>query len=283
MPPILADKPGTAPSDRLTALLGPGRPLIMGILNITPDSFSDGGQFVDPATAIGHAGEMAHAGADILDIGAESTRPYGGQKPVTADDERARLAPVLPAAVALGLPVSIDTIKADIAAWALDRGASIVNDVWGLQGDPAMAPLVAARGVPVIVMHNREGADADIDIVADVLAFFSRSLAIAERAGIARERIVLDPGIGFGKTPAQSIVCLARLAEFKRFGLPLLVGASRKRFINSVSPSAPHERIGGSLAAHLDAVAKGAAILRVHDVAETVQALRVSAAIEGAR
>jgi len=269
-------------SKPLSALLLLGRPLVMGILNVTPDSFSDGGQFLDPATAIVHASEMTRQGADILDIGAESTRPYGGAAPVSADDEMARLAPVLPAVVKFGLPVSIDTIKASIAAWALDQGAAIVNDVWGLQRDPGMAPLVAKHGVPVIVMHNRETADSTIDIVADVLAFFSRSLEIAARAGIAHENIVLDPGIGFGKTPEQSITCLARLAEFRRFGLPLLVGASRKRFINTVTPSAPDERIGGSIAAHLLAVQKGAAIVRVHDVAETVQALRVAAAIEGA-
>ena len=225
---------------------------------------------------------MAQQGADILDIGAESTRPYGDPVPVSTDDEKARLAPVLPEVVKLGLPVSIDTIKASIATWALDQGAAIVNDVWGLQRDPDIAPLVAKRGVPVIVMHNREAADAAIDIVADVLAFFSRSLEIAARAGIARKNIVLDPGIGFGKTPEQSMTCLARLAEFKCFGLPLMVGASRKRFINTVTPSTPAERIGGSIAAHLLAVQKGAAIVRVHDVAETVQALRVRTAIEGA-
>ena len=269
--------------DALSALFALGRPLVMGILNVTPDSFSDAGQFIDPMTAIAHAGEMAKQGADILDIGAESTRPYGGAKPVSAGDERARLAPVLPAAVKLGLPVSIDTIKASIAAWALDQGAAIVNDVWGLQGDPDMARLVAERGVSVIVMHNREAADPAIDIVADVITFFSRSLEIAERAGIARANIVLDPGIGFGKTPEQSIVCIARLAEFKRFGRPLLVGASRKRFINSVTPSPPDERIGGSIASHLLAVEHGAAIVRAHDVAETVQALRVAAVIGRAK
>lgn len=277
---------GTArkpPPDTLSALLKLGRPLVMGILNVTPDSFSDGGRFLDPQVAIAHAGAMAGQGADILDIGAESTRPYGGAKPVSADDEMARLAPVLPAAVNLGLPVSIDTIKASIATWTLDQGAAIVNDVWGLQRDPDMAPLVAARGVPVIVMHNREAADPRIDIVADVIAFFSRSLEIAGRAGIARDCIVLDPGIGFGKTPEQSMICIARLAEFKRFGQPLLVGASRKRFINAVTPSPPDERIGGSIASHLLAVKNGAAIIRAHDVAETVQALRVAAAIEAAR
>jgi len=282
----VADKPGTAPQPTgtgLAALLARGRPLVMGILNVTPDSFSDGGSFVDPAKAIAHACVIAEEGADILDIGAESTRPYGGAQPVSADEELTRLKPVLPAVVKLGLPVSIDTIKARIAAWALDHGAAIVNDVWGLQRDDAMAPLVAERGVPVIVMHNREAADAGVDIMADIDAFFARSLAIAERAGIARGQIVLDPGIGFGKTPEQSITCIARLAELKRFGLPLLVGASRKRFISSVTPAPPNERIGGSISAHLMAVENGAAIVRVHDVAETVQALRVAAAIEAAR
>ncbi len=282
----LTGKPKTLQNpgpDALSALLALGRPLVMGILNITPDSFSDGGRFLDPAVAIAHARAMAEQGADILDIGAESTRPYGGATSVSAEDERARLSPVLPAVVKLGLPVSIDTIKAETAAWALDQGAAIVNDVWGLQRDPAMAPLVAGCSVPVIVMHNRAAADEKIDIVANVVAFFARALDIAARAGIARDKIVLDPGIGFGKTPEQSIACIARLSEFKRFGLPLLVGASRKRFINAVTPAPPDERIGGSISAHLMAVENGAAIVRVHDVAETVQALRVAAAIDRAK
>ena len=255
----------------------------MGILNVTPDSFSDGGQFLDPQIAIAHAGDMAAQGADMIDIGAESTRPYGGMMPVTAADEKTRLAPVLPAVAARGVPVSIDTLKAEIAAWALDQGAVIVNDVWGLQRDDAMAPLVARRGVPVIVMANRESADASLDIIAEVSNFFARSLEIAERADISRAQIVLDPGIGFGKTQEQSITCIARLAAFKRFGLPLLLGASRKRFINSVVPSKPDERIGGSIASHLLAIENGAQIIRVHDVAETVQALKIAAAIKGAR
>ena len=267
----------------LAELLAPCRPLVMGILNVTPDSFSDGGRFFEPGKAVAHARDMAAQGADIIDIGAESSRPYGSPVPVSVDDEKTRLATVLPAVIAIGVPVSIDTIKASIAAWALDQGAAIVNDVWGLQRDPDMAPLVAKRGAPVIVMHNRESADPAIDIVADVNDFFSRSLEIAASAGIPRERIVLDPGIGFGKTPEQSITCIARLAEFKRFGLPMLVGASRKRFISTVTPSTPDERIGGSISAHLLAVEKGAAIIRAHDVAETVQALRVAAAIEAAR
>ena len=267
----------------LRDLLAKGRPLVMGVLNVTPDSFSDGGRFLDPAAAIAQARRLAAEGADILDIGAESSRPYGNAVAVPLDEERARLAPILPVVVGLGIPVSIDTMKAAVAAWALETGAAIVNDVWGLQRDPDMARIVAERDAPVIVMHNRDAADPKIDIVADVTVFFERSLAIAARAGIARERIVLDPGIGFGKTPEQSLTCIARLDAWRGFGLPLLVGASRKRFIHSVVPSEPTERLGGSLAAHLLAVENGAAIIRVHDVAPTVQALAVAAAIRRAR
>jgi dihydropteroate synthase len=255
----------------------------MGVLNVTPDSFSDGGRFVDPQRALAQAERMIAAGADIIDVGAESTRPYAGMTPVGEAEEIARLKPVLAAVVKLGQPVSIDTMKAAVARWAFDEGAAMANDVWGLQRDPAMAEVVAQQGAPVVIMHNRERADPAIDIVADVHAFFERSLALARRAGIARDRIVLDPGIGFGKTAEQSIACIARLAEFKRHGLPLLVGASRKRFIDAVAPSPPDQRLGGSLAAHLAAVENGAAIVRAHDVAETVQALRVAAAIEAAR
>jgi dihydropteroate synthase len=275
-----ADNGAQHPLVRLLAL---GRPVVMGVLNVTPDSFSDGGRFFDPERAIDHARRLVAEGADIIDIGAESTRPYGGMVAVSADEEMRRLEPILPAVLTLGIPVSIDTMKASVAAWALDAGAAIANDVWGLQHDPEMAREVAARGVPVIVMHNREAADPAIDIMTDIAAFFSRSLAIAERAGIARDKIVLDPGIGFGKTPEQSIIALARLAELKSFGLPLLVGASRKRFIDKVSPAPPDRRIGGSIASHLIAAASGAAIVRVHDVAETVQALKVAAAIEEAK
>jgi len=269
--------PPAASPPPLAALLALGRPLVMGILNVTPDSFSDGGRFIDPAVAVAHARQMIADGADILDIGAESTRPYGAQ-PVDADEEMRRLGPVLPDIVRLGVPVSIDTMKAKVADWALGAGATIANDVWGLQRDPDMAGVVARHGVPVIVMHNRDKADAP-DIMADIHGFFERSLAIAARAGIPRERIVLDPGIGFGKRPEQSMTAVARLAEFKSFGLPILVGASRKRFIDSVSPAPPDRRIGGSIATHVLAVENGAAIIRAHDVAETVQALRVMAAI----
>ena len=276
--------PAATPADRpvLRALLSLPHPAVMGVLNITPDSFSDGGQFIAPERALAQARRMIAEGADIIDIGAESTRPYGAH-PVTADEELQRLRPVLAELVSLGVPVSIDSMKAAVVAWALDAGASVANDVWGLQRDPDMAKLVAARHSPVIVMHNRCNVEADIDIMKDMAAFFARSLEIAERAGISRESIVLDPGIGFGKTPEQSMTALARLDELGAFGLPLLVGASRKRFISSVSPSEPQQRLGGSIAAHLIAARGGARIIRTHDVAETVQALRVAAAIEDRR
>ena len=250
----------------------------MGVLNVTPDSFSDGGQFVAPERALAQARRMIAEGADIIDIGAESTRPYGAQ-PISAEEELSRLRPILADVVSLGIPVSIDSMKSAVVNWALDAGAAIANDVWGLQRDPDLARLLAARHAPVIIMHNRDRVEADIDIMQDIAAFFARSLDIADRAGISPDNIVLDPGIGFGKTPEQSMTALARLTELGSFGLPLLVGASRKRFISSVIPSEPHQRLGGSIAAHLAAAKGGARIIRTHDVSETVQALRVAAAI----
>ncbi|MFL6791587.1 MAG: dihydropteroate synthase [Bradyrhizobium sp.] len=265
----------------LQRLLSRPYPAVMGVLNVTPDSFSDGGQFAAPERALAQARKMVADGADIIDIGAESTRPYGGSQPVSADEELRRLQPVLAGVVSLGVPVSIDSMKSEVVAWALDTGAAIANDVWGLQRDPGIAALVAARHAPVIIMHNRDRADPDINIMKDISDFFARSLDIAGKAGVSPDNIVLDPGIGFGKTPQQSMTALARLGELRSFGLPLLVGASRKRFISTVSPSEPHQRLGGSIAAHLIAVQGGAAIIRTHDVAETVQALRVAAAIRG--
>jgi dihydropteroate synthase len=272
--------PAAAAADHsvLRALLSRPYPAVMGVLNVTPDSFSDGGRFTAPERALAQARTMIAEGADIIDVGAESTRPYGAE-PVSADEELRRLRPILSEIVSLGVPVSIDSMKSAVVAWALDEGASIANDVWGLQRDPDMAQRVAARRSPVIVMHNRDHVDPGIDIMRDIAGFFTRSLAIADKAGIARQDIVLDPGIGFGKTPEQSMTALARLDELAAFGLPLLVGASRKRFINSVVPSEPHQRLGGSIAAHLVAAKGGARIIRAHDVAETVQALRVAAAI----
>jgi dihydropteroate synthase len=272
-----------AAGNMLTGLLAKGRPLVMGVLNVTPDSFSDGGQFLEPPAALAQAQRLVEEGADIVDVGAESTRPYGGAVPVSLDEERNRLAAVLPAIVGLGVPVSVDTMKAPVAAWALESGAAIVNDVWGLQRDPDMARVVADYGAPIVVMHNRDKADPGIDIIAAVSEFFSRSLGIAWQAGITREQIVLDPGIGFGKTPEQSLTCIARLDAWRGFNLPILVGASRKRFINAIAPAEPSQRLGGSLAAHLIAAESGAKIIRAHDVAPTVQALAVAAAIRRAR
>src|SRR5499426_4014072 len=177
--PIAGSARDAKPSPSLLArLLALGRPIVMGVLNVTPDSFSDGGHFLNPAAAIDQARRMIAEGADVLDIGAESTRPYGGAVAVPIAEEMRRLAPVLPAVVALGIPVSIDTMKAEVAAWALAAGAVIINDVWGLQRDSGLARVVAQHAVPVIIMHNREAADPSIDIIADISAFFSRSLEI---------------------------------------------------------------------------------------------------------
>jgi dihydropteroate synthase len=279
---MIASKPKSAEAagaPLLQRLLSRPYPAVMGVLNVTPDSFSDGGQFIAPEQALAQARKLVADGADIIDIGAESTRPYGSQQPVSAEEELRRLKPVLAEVVSLGVPVSIDSMKSDVVAWALDTGAAIANDVWGLQRDAGMAALVAARDVPVIIMHNRDRADPAIDILKDTSDFFARSLEIAARAGISPDNIVLDPGIGFGKTQPQSLTVLARLGELRSFRLPLLVGASRKRFISTVSPSEPQQRLGGSIAAHLFAAQNGANIIRTHDVAETVQALLVAAAI----
>jgi dihydropteroate synthase len=271
-------RPAPADHPALQRLLSNPYPAVMGVLNVTPDSFSDGGQFIAPELALAQARRLVAEGADLIDIGAESTRPYGS-KPVSIDEELERLRPILGDVVSLGVPVSIDSMKPAVVAWALDRGASIVNDVWGLQRDPEMAAVVASHTVPVVLMHNREDINAALDIMQEISAFFRRSLEIADKAGISRENIVLDPGIGFGKTPEQSMTALARLNELSAFGLPLLAGASRKRFISSVTPSEPHQRLGGSIAAHLVAAKGGARIIRTHDVLETAQALRVAAAI----
>jgi dihydropteroate synthase len=276
--------PAAAPADHpvVRALLSRPYPAVMGVLNVTPDSFSDGGQFTAPERALARARRMVAEGADIIDIGAESTRPYGSQ-PIPAEEELRRLQPVLSEVVALGVPVSIDSMKSAVVAWALDAGAAVANDVWGLQRDPDMARLLAARDAPVIIMHNRDRVDVAIDIMTDIAEFFARSLDIAGKAGVSRGNIVLDPGIGFGKTDEQSMTALARLNELATFGLPLLVGASRKRFISSVVTSEPQQRLGGSIAAHVIAASGGARIIRAHDVSETVQALRVAAAIEDRR
>lgn len=259
--------------DRFLAGIGV-RPVVMGILNLTPDSFSDGGRFQDLDAALSRAARMAAEGADIVDVGAESTRP--GATPVAEAEELARLEPVLADLVRrLDVPLSIDTYKATVAARAAELGVVVINDVGGLQRDPAMADVVAQAETLVVIMHSRSEADAAIDIGADIRRFFERSLAIAARAGIATRHIVLDPGIAFGKTSRQNLEVVARLSGLKEFALPILVGVSRKSFLGSLSRRSLEATLAGTLAANLAAAAAGAAIFRVHDVAEHVAALQV--------
>jgi len=262
----------------LLAALGK-RPLLMGILNLTPDSFSDGGRFEGLEAARAHAKKLAEGGADILDVGAESTRP--GHTPVTVEEEWRRLEAALePLLAEVALPFSIDTSKAEIARRALALGVSVVNDVWGLQRDPAMAETVASAGGAVVVMHNRETADPDIDIVEDMLGFFERSLKLAERAGVERRKIILDPGVGFGKTRPQDQRAIAATGRLKQtFELPVLIGLSRKRVVGGLSGAGVDDRLIGTLAANLAARAHGADVFRVHDAAEHSVAFKVFEAL----
>lgn len=266
--------------DFLTAL--GKRPLVMGILNLTPDSFSDGGRFQGLEAARDQARKLLEGGADILDIGAESTRP--GHVPVPAEEEWRRLEPVLGDLVAeFPAPFSIDTYKAEIARRALALGVSVVNDVWGLQRDPAMADTVAAAGAAVVVMHNRETVAPEIDIVADMLAFFERSLALADKAGVPRSHILLDPGIGFGKSRAQNLQALKATGRLKAaFALPVLIGVSRKRIFGELLGAEVDNRLIGTLAANLTTRALGADVFRVHDAAEHRAAFTVFEAISHA-
>ena len=261
--------------DRFLALLGM-RSVIMGILNITPDSFSDGGKFLHLDAAMQQAKKLAAEGADIIDVGAESTRP--GHTPVEPEEELARLEPILGALTSsIDIPFSIDTSKAKVARRATEIGASVVNDVWGLQRDPAMADTVAETGASAVLMHNRDGVDPGLEIVADMRRFFDRSLRLARDAGIPRARLILDPGIGFGKSRAQNFTALANLATLKDYGLPILVGVSRKSLLAGLSPV--ETSLVRTLAANLAAAANGASIFRVHDVAEHVAAFKVFDAI----
>jgi dihydropteroate synthase len=251
------------------------RPLVMGILNVTPDSFSDGGQFNSANAALAQADRMVAEGADILDIGGESTRP--GATPVPEDEELRRIEPLVTALAArTALPISIDTYKAAVARAALRHGASIVNDVWGLQKDAAMADTVAESGAAAILMHNRAERDDGLDILADMRRFFDRSLALADKAGIARALIALDPGIGFGKSAEQNHAALAGIAMLiAHYRLPVLIGVSRKSFLGALLDVGVHGRLIGTIAANLAAASYGATIFRVHDVAEHVAALKV--------
>ncbi len=257
----------------------------MGVVNVTPDSFSDGGQFLEPELAIEHGRELEEVGAAILDVGGESTRP--GAEPVAEAEELARVVPVIEGLAGGGAEISADTSKAAVAAAALDAGAGIVNDVTALRGDPEMAALCADRGPTVILMHMRgdprtmQDAPAYDDVVVEVRAFLAERLEAAVAAGIEEERIWLDPGIGFGKTVAHNLELLGRLPELADLGRPLVVGTSRKGFIGGIDGSAARERLGGTIASSILAAASGADVLRVHDVAEMTQALRLAGAVLG--
>jgi dihydropteroate synthase len=261
-------------------------PRIMGILNVTPDSFSDGGLFLDPERAIAHGVELAAEGADILDVGGESTRP--GAEAVDAAEERARVEPViagLASAEGPGAELSIDTSKAAVAAIALDRGATIVNDVTALRADPDLAGLCAERRCTVVLMHMQgdprtmQLEPSYDDVVDDVRAFLAERIEAAVDAGVDERRIWVDPGIGFGKTMIHNLELLQRLGELRELGRPIVIGTSRKSFLGRLTGREAHERLGGTIASNVLALAGGADVFRVHDVAEVARALRVAAAI----
>ncbi len=259
-------------------------PCVMGIVNATPDSFSDGGEHADTGSAVAHGLRLAAEGAAILDIGGESTRP--GSDPVPVDEEVRRVVPVVEGLAAVSpVVLSVDTTKAAVARAALDAGAAIVNDVTALRGDPAMAALVAERGCPVCLMHmlgeprTMQDDPRYDDVVAEVTAFLEARLAAAVAAGVREEQVLLDPGIGFGKTLAHNLALLAHLDRIAAIGRPVVLGASRKRFIGALLGLGPGERVVGTVATTVLGLARGAAVLRVHDVRPNVEALRVAQAI----
>jgi dihydropteroate synthase len=263
------------------------RPSVMGVLNVTPDSFSDGGRFVDPGDAITHGQRLFEEGAALVDVGGESTRP--GAAPVSAADELARVEPVLEGL--RGLPVSIDTSKADVARRALELGAELVNDVTALRADPDLAEVVADGGAFVCLMHMQgeprtmQVAPRYDDVVSDVLAFLEERVAFAVSKGIAEERICVDPGIGFGKTPDQNLELLRRLDVLAALGRPVLIGVSRKSTLGRIlgDSGATTGSLAASIGAAVTAYERGASMIRAHDVRETVEALEVAAAVERGR
>ncbi|HEU4685717.1 MAG TPA: dihydropteroate synthase [Nitrospira sp.] len=260
------------------------RPLIMGIVNVTPDSFYDGGHFFQAQAATEHAVRLVEEGADILDIGAESTRP--GSLPVDEQEERRRLIPVVTAvAKAVKIPISVDTTKASVARAAIDAGAAIVNDVTALRGDSDMATVVANTGAGVVLMHMQgtpgtmQEAPFYRDVVAEVSSFFEERIAYAEAHHVARTQIILDPGIGFGKLVGNNLELLSQLRAFGKFGRPVLIGLSRKGFLGKITGRSVEDRLWGTAAAVALAVDRGAHIIRVHDVAPMRDVVKVAAAI----
>lgn len=256
------------------------RTYIMGILNVTPDSFSDGGDHNNVTEAVAHALQMVAEGVDIIDIGGESTRP--GSDEVSETEELARVIPVIRALIAhpdIHVPLSIDTYKAEVARQALEAGAHIVNDVWGLQREPEIARVAAQYGAPVIAMHNQMGTDYADDILREMCLFFEKTIAIAEAAGIPKSHLILDPGIGFGKNFEQNIAVMDRLTELHQLGYPILLGTSRKSMIGKILDLPPKERVEGTIATNVLGVAAGVEMIRVHDVEAHVRAIRVTDAI----
>ncbi|HEX3174122.1 MAG TPA: dihydropteroate synthase [Solirubrobacterales bacterium] len=258
------------------------KPKLMGVVNVTPDSFSDGGLYLDSPAAIVHGLELAEQGAEILDVGGESTRP--GAEEVSAAEEVARVVPVV-MGLAGTATVSIDTSKVEVAEAALDAGATILNDVSAMRHDPEIGGLCAERGAGLVLMHM-QGDPRTMqenptygDVVEDVKSFLAERLQTALDAGVAEERVWLDPGIGFGKTLAHNLELLRRLGELRDLGRPLVVGTSRKSFIGEIDGSPVGERLGGTIASSVMAMAEGAEVLRVHDVAEIAQATKVAAAL----
>ncbi len=265
------------------------RCLVMGILNVTPDSFSDGGSFFDADAAVSHAARMIEDGADILDVGAESTRP--GAQPVTPEEQIRRAVPVIGRIrERFDVPISIDTSSSRVAEKALDAGADIVNDVTAFRGDSGMIRLLAERGAPAIAMHMQgtprtmQQSPSYRDVVLDILRFLEERLSAAAAGGVAVDRVLVDPGFGFGKTLDHNLSLLNRLAEFHRLGRPLVVGTSRKAMIGAVLGGLPvGERLMGTAATVAASVARGAHVVRVHDVKQMVQVVRMTEAIEGAK
>ncbi len=260
-------------------------PLVMGILNVTPDSFSDGGQFLDPDRALEHALAMEAAGAGIIDLGGESTRPVGARA-VPATEELARVRPVLELLERrLRVPVSIDTRKAVVAETALRHGAALINDISALSADPAMGPLVSRSGCAVVLMHMRGGPEDHVryaryrDVLSEVRDYLRARARFAEQLGIRPGRIILDPGFGFAKTARHNLELLGGLSHICALGYPVLIGASRKRFVRRIAGEAPREIQAGNAAVNALAIANGASIIRVHDVAESVAAMRMAAAV----
>jgi len=245
------------------------RTFIMGILNVTPDSFSDGGNYCDIDAALTHAIKMADEGADIIDIGGQSTRP--GFTPVSTDEEVRRVLPVIRLlSERLSRPISIDTFNASTAALAVEAGANMINDIWGLKKDPDMASVAASLGVPICLMHNRDNTDYN-DIMTDILSELSESITLALKAGVKDENIIIDPGIGFGKTWKQNIIVLQNLELFKKLSFPILLGASRKSFIGKTLGLDVNDRLEGTLAVTAAGIMKGTDIVRVHDVLQNAR------------